>query len=494
MSLKMNVMSIIYKTRLSSKLVYLTFILGILLSGCEKLVTVPDPPSQLVNNTVYSNDASASAVLTGIYAKLSVDYEMIAGYQGLSLAMGLASDELTSYTTDPGQTSFYTNQFAGSIDFWNSPYQYIYVTNTALESLNNSTAISENVKQQLIGEAKFMRAFLYFYLVNLYGDVPLILGTDYHANAVATRTSKEAVNAQIVQDLIEAQNILSDNYRSPVNVTTTERIRPNKGAATALLARVYLYMGKYSEAESQASLLIANTGKYALVQDLNKVFIKNSTEAIWQIFSANPSYNTIDGYTFILNDAPDNYSNTVSISSFLVNSFEAGDNRLANWVGSIEVDGTTYYYPYKYKVFQPNQTISEYQMIFRLAEQYLIRAEARIQQGKIPEGIADLNVIRKRARAAVSVVLPNPLPDLALSLSKEDAMSAVVQERRVELFTEMGHRWFDLKRLNLLDKVMSVITPLKGGVWTSDRKLLPIPVLEMQRNFFLTQNPGYLGR
>ncbi|MBB6271881.1 hypothetical protein HDF26_002338 [Pedobacter cryoconitis] len=487
-------MSIKYKTPHSSKLVCLTFILTVLLSGCEKLVTVPDPPTLLVSNTVYSNDASAAAVLTGIYSKMSVDYDMISGYQGISLAMGLAADELTGYSTDIGQFSFYTNRFAGGIDFWSGPYQYIYVANSALEGLNNSTTVSASVKQQLIGEAKFIRAFMYFYLVNLYGDVPLILGTDYKVNAVAKRTSKETVYTQIVQDLTDAQQILTDDYQTPAHLTSLERIRPNKGAATALLARVYLYLGKYPEAESQASSLIANTSRYSLVQDLNQVFLANSNEAIWQIYPSNPSFNTPDAVNFVLTAAPDPNYSTVSISPFLIHSFEAGDSRLTNWVGNITVGKTTYYFPYKYKVYNYGQALTEYLMIFRLGEQYLIRAEARIQQGKIPDGIADLNVIRKRARAAASTDVPNPLPDLALSLSKDAAISAVLQERRIELFTELGHRWFDLKRLNLLDQVMSIVTPQKGGAWTSDHKLLPIPLIELQRNFNLTQNPGYIGR
>ncbi|WP_316834905.1 RagB/SusD family nutrient uptake outer membrane protein [Pedobacter nutrimenti] len=477
-------MSLKYKTRLSSKLFCLTLIFVTLLSGCEKLVTVPDPVTQLVSNSVYSNDATAAAVLTGIYGKMSGDYDMASGYTGVSLLMGLASDELTGYTTDLTQSAFYTNRFAGGADFWNAPYQYIFVANAALDGVNNSTTISASLKQQLLGEAKFMRAFMYFYLVNLYGDVPLVLGTDYKVNAVVTRTAKETVYAQIVQDLIDAQQRLSDDYRAPDNKTTTERIRPNKGAATALLARVYLYMGKFPEAESEASLLINNAGKYNLVQDLNNVFLKNSNEAIWQLYPSTPGYNTQDGVHFVLTDAPDNYTNTVSISPSLISSFEAGDSRRSNWVGSITVDKkTTYYYPFKYKLYNYGDPVNEYVMVFRLAEQYLIRAEARAQQNNIAGAQADLNMIRNRAK------LPNTSAN-----TKSDLLSAVLQERRIELFTEMGNRWFDLKRSNLLDQVMSVITPLKGGVWTSDRKLLPIPLTELQRNFNLTQNPGYVGR
>lgn len=475
-----------------SKLVGLTLVFGTLLSGCEKLVTVPDPTTKLVATTVFSDDATAASVLTGIYSQLSTD--MMSGYSSVSALMGVAADELTCYTNDVGQSSFYTNRYIGGYDYWKVPYQNVYITNTVLEGLDKSTTVSANIKQQLIGEAKFVRALMYFYLVNLYGDVPLVLGTDYKVNAVVKRTAKNLVYAQIVQDLIDAQQYLTDDYRSPSNLTTAERIRPNKGAATALLARVYMYMGKYPEAEAQASLLINQTNRYRLVDDLNQVFLKNSTEAIWQLFPSIPNYNTNDGLLFILTQAPDVYVNTVSISPSLINSFEAGDKRRTNWVGNITVGNTTYYYPYKYKLYERAVTITEYVMVFRLAEQYLIRAEARIQQGNMQEGIADLNIVRKRARAAVSTETPNPLPDLSLSLSKDDAITAVLHERRIELFTELGHRWFDLKRSNLIDPVMSIVTPMKGGVWTSDYQLLPIPSVELQRDINLTQNPGYPGR
>src|SRR5690606_27043726 len=135
---------------------------------------------------------------------------------------------------------------------------------------------------RLLGEAKFVRAFCYFYLVNQFGNVPLIVNTDYKINTVMPRTEKSKVYDLIVTDLVDAQSKLPSNYVS------TERIRPNKEAATTLLARTYLYLGKWDLAEAEATKVIKDT-RYRLLGNLNDVFLKNSEEAIWQLQSVNKS-------------------------------------------------------------------------------------------------------------------------------------------------------------------------------------------------------------
>jgi hypothetical protein len=140
------------------------------------------------------------------------------------------------------------------------------------------------------------------------------------------------------------------------------------------------------------------------------------------------------------------------------------------------VGANTYYYPYKYKIVS-NATISEYSMVLRLAEQYLIRAEARVQNN-LPGAIGDLNVLRARAS----------LPALSTTLSPAQVTTAIEHERQVELFTEFGHRWLDLKRTGRADAVLG---QLKGANWQPTDVLYPLPLTEIQTNQNLTQNPGY---
>jgi starch-binding outer membrane protein, SusD/RagB family len=141
----------------------------------------------------------------------------------------------------------------------------------------------------------------------------------------------------------------------------------------------------------------------------------------------------------------------------------------------------TYYYPFKYKSSVLNSPVTEYLMMMRLGEQYLIRAEARVQKNDFVGAKADINIIRKRAGLANTS-----------ANDKSSLLAAVLHERQVELFSEWGHRWFDLKRTGAADSVMSIVTPQKGGgVWKAYQKYYPIPLSEIQSNPNLNQNLGY---
>jgi hypothetical protein len=170
----------------------------------------------------------------------------------------------------------------------------------------------------------------------------------------------------------------------------------------------------------------------------------------------------------------------VFLSEDLVNSFESGDNR-KSWIDSLTVSSIKYYFPYKYRSATQGASVTEYLTVFRLAEQYLIRSEARAQMDKIAESISDLNAIR--ARAGLSNTFAN---------NKNSILAAILNERRFELFTEWGHRWLDLKRTQNIDAIMSIETPKKSGSnWIPSQKLFPLPFADIQRNPNLVQNSGY---
>jgi hypothetical protein len=212
--------------------------------------------------------------------------------------------------------------------------------------------------------------------------------------------------------------------------------------------------------------------------------LKNSTEAIWQVQPVASGRNTEDGFSFILpGTGPNSSINPVYLSNQQLSSFEPGDQRKINWVGSVTPTppGTiTYYFPYKYKSSVASGSATEYLMVFRLAEQYLIRAEARAQQNNFGGAQQDLNIIR--ARAGLLNTTAN---------DKSSLLAAILHERQVELFTELGHRWLDLKRTNNVDAVMGAVTPLKGGTWQTKDQLYPVPVADILKNPNITQNSGY---
>jgi hypothetical protein len=458
-------------------------------TSCKKFVQVTAPPTAISSGTVYQNDLSSAAVLTSIYNKMMTNGQMSSGSQSISTLTGLAADELDNYsTTSPLFSTCYTNSLKSSlVYFWTELYQRIYTANAALEGMAKSDAISPAEKQQLTGEAKFIRAFFHFYATNLYGNVPLVTTTNYQTNTTISRSDPKQVYRQIIADLTDAQSLLGNNFLTPTGgASTPERVRPNKGAAEALLSRVYLYQNMWDSAEVEATLVINNTSTYGLVKNLDSVFLANSTEAIWQLQPVQPGYNTFDAYNFVLTSQPGVSRTPVALSKNLLNVFEPGDNRNSHWTGNITSSSKKYYYPYKYKVylFNANQAVTEYVMVLRLAEQYLIRAEARAWKGNLQGAIDDLNIIRNRAG----------LPNTTATSSQSDVLSAIYHERQVELFTEWGHRWFDLKRTGNITAVMTTVTPQKSNgsnSWNTNWTVFPIPASETKINPNLGQNQGY---
>ncbi|MES1249641.1 MAG: RagB/SusD family nutrient uptake outer membrane protein, partial [Chitinophaga rupis] len=180
----------------------------------------------------------------------------------------------------------------------------------------------------------------------------------------------------------------------------------------------------------------------------------------------------------------------ITLSDSLANAFEPGDLRYTNWVGADTVPASgpnpqqIYHYAYKYKAKGTLTAPLESVVLFRLAELYLIRAEARAQQNRLSGGNGatdDLNVIRARAGLAPTA-----------AVSQTDVLNAIQQERRVELFCEHGHRFLDLRRTGALDGYMTKLVPLKGGAgWNANLAYWPIPVTDIQNDPNLTQTPGY---
>ncbi|MEP7376009.1 MAG: RagB/SusD family nutrient uptake outer membrane protein [Chitinophagaceae bacterium] len=473
--------------QLSLALIALTYI------SCKKLVDVKAPVTSVNAANAYTTDASAISVVTTMYKRMSSNQEGFTGLRSISLMTGLSADEFTLYNgvTDLTYIAYYQNSLVANnsqnygSEFWSQFYNYIYVCNSAIEGMSTSSGLTPGVKQQLLGEVKFMRAFIYFYLVNMYGNVPLVVTTDWNINSKISNASKEQIYQQIISDLKDAEGLLSENYLDgTLQNAAPDKLRPTKWAAIAMLARVYLYNGDFSNAVSKASALI-NSNLFSL-DSLNGTFLKNSNEAIWQLQPTVSGHNTEDAWMFIIpSTGPNNIAGhstgqPVYLSSSLLNSFEVADQRKLSWINNVAVNGNTYYYPYKYKSATLNAPITEYLMVLRLGEQYLIRAEAEAQQNKISESQADLNVIRTRAG----------LSDTNAT-NQSSLLSAIIHERQVELFSEWGHRWFDLKRTGNIDAVMSVVTPQKGGIWQTTDQLYPILFADILRNPNLKQNTGY---
>lgn len=440
------------------------------LISCEQFIEVDVPKTQIVNAKVFENEAGVRAALVGIYSELMTTSTFASGgSSGVTIIAGLSADELDNHSILPGRVAIANNSLTplNTVSTtWTEAYLSIYEANAILEGIQRSSSLTKLVKDQATGEALFIRAFAYFYLVNFYGDVPLLTSTDYRVNRVASRTPVGEVYAQIEEDLLKAQGLLLEDY----SFSEGQKIQPNKWAATALLARVYLYRQKWSEAESQAASIIESM-QFSL-PDLDAVFLANSEEAIWQLMPVAPMMNTFDGSDFFNSSGVVN----VTVSASVLSAFESGDNRAASWIATGLNGDVPFAYPYKYKVVTGGQPLTEYQMVFRLAEQYLIRAEARAMKNGLEAAVEDLNMIRERAGLS---------PVESVGLTQTDVLDAIEHERRTELFTEWGHRWFDLKRTGKIDATLGPVKP----DWQLKDALFPIPQKEINTNPNLTQNP-----
>lgn len=440
-----------------------------LMTGCESFTEVGLPASQLTATAVFEDKATANAAMVDIYSKIRDAGLLTGSLSGLSSQLGLYADELTLYG---GEVNFYNNALLPSgsevSELWDSSYNSIYAANAVIAGVGNSVSLATADRDQLKGEALFVRALIHFYLMNSFGAIPYIRTTDYEQNRVVHRIPENEVYLLIKADLEEAIALLPEEYVS------AERVRPNKWTAEALLARVNLYMQVWDEASNAASAVLNQTGLYVAEADLDKIFLKESTTTIWQLMPKIPGGNTMEAETFSFVSGPPPLS---ALSNTLMEAFTPDDQRKGHWITTV-TDGTdVWYHASKYKAVANTGSSVEYSIVFRLAEQYLIRAEARAHQGDLIGAKEDLNIIRHTAGLADTE-----------ATTATAIIDAVIAERRLELFTEFGHRFFDLKRTGKLDVVLS---PLKAG-WNATDRNFPIPESELLLNPNLEpQNAGY---
>jgi hypothetical protein len=461
-----------------------------LLSSCEKYLEGTQLPANTIAAAdVYTSDNMVSTVVTGVYLTMNNN----GGFAGsananIGYTMGLYTDELKALVSGNFADVFYKNAIqSGQSGHWSDIYKKLFTINTAIEGISTSKG-KLAYKDQWLGECYFLRAYFYFYLVNVYGPVPLALTNDYAVNNRLPRAPEADVYKQIIADLKTAQSLLSNEYRNGYGASTNNRLRPNKAAATALLARAYLYAKEWANAEAQAAELINNTN-YGMIPP-GEVFSANSRETIWALAPNSPKpaydyafYNNGMPATISPPQGPNSFLVFAALSNHLINAFEPGDARFSEWIRTSTVAAsannpeTVYRFPGKFKSPANN---AEYQIMLRLAEQYLIRAEARAMQNK-SNAADDLNTVRRRA--GLGELTPGSQPGL---------LSAIMKERQTELFAEGGHRFFDLKRTGAIDAVMAAVAPTKPTTWKSYMAYWPIPPGDLLQNPNLTPNPGYL--
>lgn len=430
--------------------------LAAFVSACDSPLDT-NPSQQIDSETALSSPSAIQQALNGAYRGLSSD----ALYSRQEVVYpDLYSDnhDFTGTFQTDREYSLRNVQASNSANanIWSTAYRNINRVNNILEALE-TVSMPDADKAVARGEALFLRGLNYSILNRWYGGVPIVTEPTKGIDESATlpRSTTAEVYGFIEQDLEEAATLLPTARRNG---------RATRGAANALLARVYLEDAKYTQARDKATLLIDNT-TYRLVTNYRDLFTtKHTSESIFELhYAGGENSNSLAFWHY-----PQALGGRRGFapSASLNNAFEAGDTRKA---ASIGLSGTSRYGIKYNRIATEDDNVH----VLRLAEMYLIRAEANMRLNADPAVVrADLNVVRARAGLGA---LPTTVDTTA------ELIDAILQERRVELAME-GHRFFDLRRLGRATTVLQI---------AAEKLLLPVPQSERDVNENLTQNPGY---
>lgn len=475
-------------------------LLGFSFSSCSDFLE-QNPQTDLSENDFYKTADDILSAVNGAYSSLQEGDIYGNWYVFGEIPSDNTRNQLSgSVTTQNEFDQFYIDTQNSMIaNFWKAAYKVINRTNTILGRIDGIEINTELANRYKL-ECKFIRALMYFNLVRVYGDVPLVLKEISISESYdILREPKENVYNQIIADLKEAQDL-------PVSYSTAEDGRATQGAAKALLANVYMTLHKYAEAETILAEII-NSGRYSLLENtpgsLNidgykNVFSPvnhNSKEGIFEIQFLKGGYG--EGSNYANNFAPENSgTNVVAVGGTggnnipemdIYNAYEEGDlrrdfsmflgyydNRKNNeWVES------RYVCKFMDVPYQNNDASNNYPVI-RYADVILMYAEALNQNGKTAEACKYLNMTRRRG-FGYQTTETSPV-DLQTTDKAQFALM-VEQERRVELAFE-NHRWFDLIRTGRAVEVMRS----KGFSLNETNLICPIPQKQIDVNPKLTQN------
>jgi hypothetical protein len=447
-------------------------------ASCKKLIEIPaNPPSNITRQQAFADSSTALSTVAGVYS-LTPGGGGIPYQDGVfTFVTSLSGHDVRNNSYNSDETVFFNYSLTALNteinDVWQAHYTEIYQVNDVLNGITGNSALSAPFIKQISGEMEFVRAYCYFNMVNLFGGVPLVTTTDYNTNAHLPRVTPAAIYTQIETDLNDAAKKLTATYPS------AGHLRANLYTVRALQAKVNLYQRNWQAAYNEADSVI-KSGNFNLETDLSRVFLDGSNEAIWQVPILNQYQGSSEALSFIPSstDSAPNYPVTDS----LINQFEPGDLRMANWLGMNVVNGQNVYYPAKYKDQSPTTPATDY-MLLRYADIYLVRAEAAAQLNNLGQAITDINTVRTRAGLAGTKVD---------ATSQTAVLGAVLKERRTEMFTEMGNRWFDLNRTSTDNKYpASGQAPAVLSGWQPFNALYAIPQTQRNLNIALTQNQGY---
>lgn len=467
----------------------------VMVTACNDFL-LENPRDRVAQSNFYITAQDAEFAVNAIYGYLgSYSAGNTAGiyHSTLWYTIGLASDEMNNnqlgtFWNDELAIFGYNAENANMLEIWQVHYKSIFLANIAIERIP-LIEMDVNLRNRLVNEARFLRALLYFNLVRMYGDIPLLLAEENPLYPVSDPASE--VYTQIIADLTAAEAL--------PEVGNILRGRATRGAAKALLSKVYLTLGDYQNASVKA-LEVINSGKYGLwdsFEDVFKLSSRGGKEAVfsvgfgdaggaisfWEVGQFNvrllpleltrarAKVNNTHGWQVATNHLYNDFSDDDARKSVTFMTDFIGDN------GNVVTLDKVHIRKYWDEPADPTAggSFNDFQVI-RYAEVLLIYAEAQAALGQFATANEYLNKIRNRAS----------LPSVEIN-SQEEFRTAIISERRKEFVAE-GHRWFDLVRM---EKLEEKVNEAKGINVNPIYNLFPIPQREINTNPNLSQNPGY---
>lgn len=515
-----------------------------LLSSCNDWLSEPSPAVADFDD-FYTNGEVAIQTINAAYAPLAWEYNK--SYFSEWFIGDIASDDALKggQNIADGADAYDIDNFkvnannAILLDYYRAKYQGIArcnLTLTQVPEMETDASLSQERKDCVLGEAYFLRGFYYFQLVRIFGGVPLVdFVIDTNTQWKQPRASVEQVYEHIIADLQKAEELLWEKNAYPAE----DLGRATKGAAQAMLCKVYLYLHDYANSYRWGKKWVEsqyNAGRYSLCSNYFDNFTllgENGPESVFEIqYMADPTSDYGEGFGFtrgtfttILTRPRSSQLGSTGWgwnhpTQNLYDEFEAGDPRREYTIGmpsagdleNIEVTylGSSYYnmktsyydngeFP---RLDHDSRSPLNYRLI-RASDVLLLYAEAALESGALSDAKWALEQVRSRARAnsAVEGALPSFPNYLGYHDTVDDLRKAIRHERRVELAME-GHRWFDLVRWGIAADVMDKDSGTYGSKESAEARaemasfirgkseLFPIPAEEIHLNP-MAQNPGY---
>ncbi|WP_420601484.1 RagB/SusD family nutrient uptake outer membrane protein [Flagellimonas sp.] len=468
-----------------NKYIFLIVVAFLGLFSCEDELDIV-PITEKASNSFYSNEQELESAIAGVYAQLQNGglYELdligvgeISGedsFEEIAANDGGRFGQLDDFSTNAG------NDLVG--DIWRESYRGIQRANTVLNRITDIEYANASVKTNRIGEMKFIRALLYFNLVRLYGDVPLVIietesPFDFFGQG---RTPAAEVYTQIETDLNDAISDL------PVDKTAG---KPARGAAQALLGDVLLTQGNFGGALTNFEAVI-NSNEYSLAASTSEIFgeaNEGNSEILFEVQFASgflvdgENEGSRAGSQFRPSGTTASAKGHNLPTQAFIDSFEAGDTRLNDYV-AVDPVANPFYFSTKYEISPTGADDGgSDHLIIRYADVILKYAEVLNENNQTADAITQLNAVRARAGLVATA-----------ATTQTEVRDAIRQERRFEFIGE-GHRWFDLKRYGNAVAVMNAFFNSTGSNVTIDetKLVLPIPQSQLDTDSSIAQNPGY---